>query len=182
MTITGSTLALTPGTRQAPGTGPNTGPRTGRSSRYQDAADSARARAGDGYFAWLDHIWHAAACTRPIRLHGHVRHIDAATGELLRDIATDTMPDKVVYKPCGNRSASACPGCAETYRRDAYHLIRAGLIGGKGITPTVAAHPAVFVTLHRPVIRAGARPPGPPAHLHRQDPLPVPAAALPRPP
>ena len=150
MTITGSTLALTPGTRQAPGTGPNTGPRTGRSSRYQDAADSARARAGDGYFAWLDHIWHAAACTRPIRLHGHVRHIDAATGELLRDIATDTMPDKVVYKPCGNRSVSACPGCAETYRRDAYHLIRAGLTGGKGITPTVAAHPAIFVTLTAP--------------------------------
>ena len=70
MTITGSMLALAPGTRQGPGTGANTGPRPDRSSSYQYAADSAQARAGDGYFTWLDHIWHAAACTRPIRLRG----------------------------------------------------------------------------------------------------------------
>jgi hypothetical protein len=143
-------LALMPGTRQGPGTGANTGPHHGRSPRYQGAADSAQARAGDGYFAWLDHIWHAAACTHPIRLHGRVKHIDPGTGELLHVIATDTMPDQAVYKPCGNRRTSACPGCAETYRRDAYHRIRAGLTGGKGITPAVAAHPAVFVTLTAP--------------------------------
>ena len=111
---------------------------------------TALARAGDGYFAWLDHIWHAAACTHPIRLRGQVQHIDPATGELLRTITTDTMPDQVIYKPCGNRRATTCPGCAETYRRDAYHLIRAGLIGGKGITPAVAAHPAVFATFTAP--------------------------------
>ena len=60
------------------------------------------------------------------------------------------MPDGVIYKPCGNRRATTCPGCAETYRRDAYHLIRAGLTGGKGITPEVATHPAVFVTFTAP--------------------------------
>jgi Replication initiator protein, pSAM2 len=60
------------------------------------------------------------------------------------------MPDGVIYKPCGNRRATTCPGCAETYRRDAYQLIRAGLIGGKGITPAVATHPAVFVTFTAP--------------------------------
>jgi hypothetical protein len=150
MTRTGSMLALMPGTRTAPGTGANTGPRTRSPTGYQDAADSALARAGDGYFAWLDHIWHAAACTRPIRLHGRIRHIDTATGELLSDISTDTMPDRAVYKPCGNRRTSVCPGCAETYRRDAYHLIRAGLIGGKGISPAVASHPAVFATFTAP--------------------------------
>ena len=105
------------------------------SSWFPFAADHALARAGDGYFTWLDHIWHAAACTRPIRLRGQVKHIDPATGELLRTVTTDTMPDQVMYKPCGNRRATTCPGCAETYRRDAYHLIRAGLTGGKGITP-----------------------------------------------
>jgi hypothetical protein len=135
VTNTGSMLALAPGTRQGPGRGANTGPRANRSSQYQYTADSALARAGDGYFAWLDHIWHAAACTRPIRLRGQVKHIDPATGELLRTVTTDTMPDQVMYKPCGNRRATSCPGCAETYRRDAYHLLRAGLIGGKGITP-----------------------------------------------
>jgi hypothetical protein len=105
-------------------------------TQFSPAADSAFARAADGdYGRWLDHIWHAAACIRPVKLRGHVRHIDLATGELLRDVATSRLPDQVIYKPCGNRRASTCPGCAETYRRDAYHLIRAGLIGGKGITP-----------------------------------------------
>jgi hypothetical protein len=150
VTRTGSMLALVPGTPQGPGTGANTGLRPGRSSQYQDAAASALARAGDGYFAWLDHIWHVAACTRPVRLHGHIKHIDPATGELLHAVPTDKLPDQAIYKPCGNRRATTCPGCAETYRRDAYHLIRAGLIGGKGIIPTVATHPAVFVTLTAP--------------------------------
>jgi hypothetical protein len=103
-----------------------------------------------GYQAWLDHIWPAAACTRPIRLRGDIKHIDAATGELLRTIPTIGMPDGSIYKACGNRRATTCPGCAETYRRDAYHLLRAGLIGGKGITPAVATHPAVFVTFTAP--------------------------------
>jgi hypothetical protein len=150
VTRTGSMLALVPGTSQGPGTGANTGPRPGRSSRYQDTAASALARAGEGYFAWLDHIWHAAACTHPVRLYGRIKHIDPATGELLHTVPTDKLPDQAIYKPCGNRRATTCPGCAETYRRDAYHLIRAGLIGGKGITPAVATHPAVFATLTAP--------------------------------
>jgi hypothetical protein len=37
-----------------------------------------------------------------------------------------------------------CPACAETYRRDTYQLIRAGLTGGKGVPETVATHPCVF--------------------------------------
>ena len=43
------------------------------------------------------------------------------------------MPDGVIYKSCGNRRASVCPHCAEVYRRDAFQLIRAGMIGGKGV-------------------------------------------------
>src|SRR5690348_16133530 len=46
------------------------------------------------YDAWLDHIWPAAACTRPIRLHGQISHVHLATGELLRTIPTDEMPDR----------------------------------------------------------------------------------------
>ena len=158
-------LALLPGTRQAPGTGANTGPRPPRTEHdYRQSCScpacvlhfqfaDERVFAGlhsAGYKAWLDHIWPAAACTRPIRLRGDIRHIDPATGELLRTIPTLGMPDGVIYKPCGNRRATTCPGCAETYRRDAYHLIRAGLTGGKGITPEVATHPAVFVTFTAP--------------------------------
>jgi hypothetical protein len=103
-----------------------------------------------GYDAWLDHIWHAAACTRPVRLRGDIRHIDPATGELLRTVPTLGMPDGVIYKSCGNRRVTTCPGCAETYRRDAFQLIRAGLVGGKGVTPAVASHPVIFVTFTAP--------------------------------
>ena len=158
-------LALMPGTRQGPGTGATTGPRPPRTEHeyrqscscpacvlhFQFADERVFAeRHSAGYQAWLGHVWSAAACTRPVRLRGDIRHIDPATGELLRTIPTLGMPDGVIYKPCGNRRATTCPGCAETYRRDAYHLIRAGLTGGKGITPDVATHPAVFVTFTAP--------------------------------
>ena len=77
MTITGPALALAPGPSRGPGTGANTG-------RYihPELADERvfAARHYAGYHAWLDHVWSAAACTRPVRLHGAIRHIDAATG------------------------------------------------------------------------------------------------------
>ena len=53
-------------------------------------------------------------------------------------------------KACGNRRASVCPACAETYRRDAWRLIAAGLRGGKGMPETVREHPRLFVTFTAP--------------------------------
>ncbi len=169
MTRPGPVLALVPGTHQAPGTGANTddGPYVPRRDIY--ARDSAFARARDGYLtklgndllpassidpdaytAWLDHIWPAAACTHPVRLHGDIHRVDPRTGEILSTIHTSALPDGIIYKACGNRRASACPACAETYRRDAFQLIRSGLVGGKGIPPSVATHPAVFATFTAP--------------------------------
>jgi hypothetical protein len=104
----------------------------------------------DAYDAWLAHVWSAAPCSHPVQLTGHVRYADPATGEVTGTIATDDLPDQVIYKPCGNRRASTCPGCAEVYRRDAFHLIRAGLAGGKGMPESVAAHPLVFATFTAP--------------------------------
>jgi hypothetical protein len=165
VTRTGPVLALAPGPCQGPGTGANTGSPAGKRQHeyrasctcpacvFRSQLTDERAFAAlhhSGYDPWLDHVWHAAACSRPVRLRGEFRHIDTATGELLYTIPTIGMPDMVIYKPCGNRRTSVCPGCAETYRRDAYHLIRAGLAGGKGITPEVATHPAVFATFTAP--------------------------------
>ena len=193
---TGPVLALAPGTPHGPGTGANTGPRPGRSRHPYRKSCSCPACVlhfqftderifaalhHAGYNAWLGHVWHAAACTRPIKLRGDIRHIDPATGELLRTIPTLGMPDGVIYKPCGNRRATICPGCAEAYRRDAYQLIRAGLVGGKGI-PRRRHPPGPVRHVHRPVLRARPRPAGPHPHLRRQDPLHLPAAALPCPP
>jgi hypothetical protein len=109
-----------------------------------------RAATEPDYFAWLSHVWPAAGCTRPIRLVGETMTVDTATGRLLAHARTADMPDGVIYKPCGNRRAAACPSCARTYQRDAYQLIRAGIVGGKGIPTTVAMHHSVFVTLVAP--------------------------------
>ena len=80
--------------------------------------------------------------------------------------ARDTEPDGILRKACGNRREAVCPPCAERYRQDAYHLISAGLRGGKGVPDTVAEHPAVFVTLTAPsfgVVHTRAARPGRPA-------------------
>ena len=163
MTPPGLMLAPAPGPDHGPGTGANT------QAAHLFAPASAFARARDGYWttrngqhvaascvdphaydAWLDHIWPAAGCTHPIRLGGHIHRVDPATGEITSTLPASALPDGIIYKACGNRRTSACPSCAETYRRDAFQLIRAGLVGGKGIPEHVATHPAVFATFTAP--------------------------------
>jgi hypothetical protein len=109
----------------------------------------SRASAGSDYFGWIDHVASAAGCSHPIRLAGRVTTRDI-TGAMMTSLATDNMPDGVIYKNCGNRRASVCPSCSVTYRRDAYQLIRAGLVGGKGVPATVSDHSAVFATFTAP--------------------------------
>jgi hypothetical protein len=123
---------------------------TSPTGRLEIETIPASASRPDAYGTWLDHVWPSASCAHPVRLHGTVSHLDAGTGEIRSVISTGDLPDGVIYKPCGNRRATACPGCAETYRRDAYQLIRAGLAGGKGVSPSVASHPAVFATFTAP--------------------------------
>ncbi|MET8865834.1 replication initiator [Nonomuraea sp. NPDC004580] len=102
------------------------------------------------YSAWLGHVESAAACTQPVRLHGNLATIDTRTGEVLTVRHTSALPDGVIYKACGNRRHTVCPSCATTYQHDAYHLVRAGLVGGKTVPDTVRTHPAVFATLTAP--------------------------------
>src|SRR3712207_5079734 len=109
-------------------------------------------RAGSpDHHRWLAHTAATRGCVRPVRLTGHLHTVERATGRVLDTRHTTTsMPDGVLYVPCGDRRASVCPACAETYRADTYQLIRAGLIGGKGVPDTVAQHPVVFVTFTAP--------------------------------
>src|SRR5262245_12645596 len=111
---------------------------------YQRATNTA------DYFGWLDHVTSAAGCSHPIRLAGRVTTRDTTTGAITTTLSTEDMPDGVIYKNCGNRRAAVCPSCSVTYRRDAYQLIRAGLVGGKGVPTTVADHSAVFATFTAP--------------------------------
>ncbi|MFI6599124.1 replication initiator [Nonomuraea sp. NPDC050536] len=102
------------------------------------------------YDRWAAQIHATGSCRQPIHLRGKVEHWDAATGALLHRYTTRNEPDGVLRLPCKTRRASRCPACAEIYRADTYHLIRAGLIGGKGVPDTVTAHPTLFVTLTAP--------------------------------
>jgi hypothetical protein len=124
---------------------------TGPRARPRALDDELLDRAGrDDYQQWLSTALAAGGCVRPIRLRGILRDIDTATGEVTRSLNTESLPDKAIYVPCGDRRASVCPPCAETYRADTYQLIRAGLAGGKGMPESVAIHPCVFATFTAP--------------------------------
>ena len=122
---------------------------TGASRRTLHAQLLERA-SRDDYQHWLTTALAAGGCVRPIRLRGTIRDLDAATGEIISSLDTGDTPDKVIYLSCGDRRASVCPPCAETYRADTYQLIRSGLAGGKGVPESVAVHPCVFATLTAP--------------------------------
>jgi hypothetical protein len=120
-------------------------------TRSADVRQQAIARAArPDYPAWLTHVKAASACTRPVRLAGTIATIEAATGRILAEVSTAGMPDGVIYKPCGNRRESVCPSCSRRYQHDAYHVVRSGLVGGKGVPEQVAHHPAVFPTFTAP--------------------------------
>ncbi len=110
----------------------------------------ARAADPDRYDRWSRLVASTGNCAHPIRLTGSVHRVDAATGEVRSSYDTAGEPDGVLLVACRNRRASVCPPCSETYRADTYQLIAAGLRGGKGTPPTVAAHPRVFLTLTAP--------------------------------
>ncbi|MEU5436158.1 replication initiator [Streptomyces sp. NPDC020719] len=107
-------------------------------------------------------------CAQPIRLDGHrtTHHLDTTTGEIgrvLHHLNSRDLPAGHLLVRCNNRRTTRCPACAETYRRDTYHLISSGLRGGKGIPEEVADHPRVFATFTAPSFgpvhnRPGERP------------------------
>jgi hypothetical protein len=101
-------------------------------------------------------------CRRPVRLCGEIDAVDVASGEVRTTFSTAGEPDETLLKCCGNRREAVCPTCAETYRRDAFQLVAAGLRGGKGVPETVVEHPVVFATLTAPSFG--------PVHSRRLDP------------
>jgi hypothetical protein len=105
------------------------------------------AETGGRYERWVER---ARGCKHPVRLRGVSREVDAGTGEVLREFASDGQPDGVILTPCGNRRAHVCGPCSEVYRGDAWQLVVSGLRGGKGVPESVATHPLVFATFTAP--------------------------------
>ncbi|GGZ84808.1 hypothetical protein GCM10010344_60280 [Streptomyces bluensis] len=94
-------------------------------------------------------------CTHPVRLDGHRTEyeVNQTTGEIgraLNHLDSTALPAGNLLVRCNNRRSTRCTACAETYRRDTYHLITAGLRGGKDTPEQVATHPRVFATFTAP--------------------------------
>ncbi|WNZ08687.1 replication initiator [Streptomyces sp. 11x1] len=110
---------------------------------------AALARYGD-LGAYARQIQRLGGCERPVRMEGHRLDVHAATGEIVREITDTDLPAGQLLIRCNNRRATRCAACAEVYRKDTFHLVTAGLSGGKGISPAVAQHPRVFATFTAP--------------------------------
>ncbi|MGW5970010.1 replication initiator [Streptomyces sp. NPDC055186] len=89
-------------------------------------------------------------CTRPVNLHGWTVTTDQTTKEVVRSYRSEDEPSGRLLTTCGNRRATRCPACSRIYAADTYHLIKAGLSGGKNVSDTVRDHPRAFVTLTAP--------------------------------
>ncbi|MEV0821574.1 replication initiator [Nonomuraea rubra] len=109
---------------------------------------------------WQSMVYATGGCAQPVRLHGERYTLDSKTGEVLDVYRTADEPTGFLLTACGNRRASRCPACSAVYKDDTYHLIIAGLRGGKGVPEEVSQHPRVFVTFTAPSFGA--------VHAHRQ--------------
>ncbi|MDP9793713.1 hypothetical protein J2S43_002225 [Catenuloplanes nepalensis] len=105
-------------------------------------------------------------CEHPIRMAGTGLLVDAGTGRILHRHTSD---GPAIMVRCRNRRASICRPCSALYRLDAYHLITAGLRGGKDTPADVSGRPRLFVTLTAPSfgpVHRGPAGDGTPRHCH----------------
>ncbi|MBW0103219.1 replication initiator [Pseudonocardia sp. KRD291] len=110
----------------------------------QTDVDLSHLLRSDDFQDWRREVTAIGGCAAPIHLTGSSRIHDRDTGAVLAERDGD------ILAPCGNRRASVCPACSDRYASDAYHLIRAGMAGGKGVPDTAVEHPRAFVTLTAP--------------------------------
>ncbi|WP_326798581.1 replication initiation protein [Streptomyces sp. NBC_01808] len=123
---------------------------SGRSTPLPAGVMALVARASEpGFEAWRRNIVRLGGCTNPVHLVGNATVVDTGTGEALLSYAPEVDGGRILIA-CGNRRATVCPACAQIYRADTYQLVRAGLVGGKGVEETVGGHPRVFATLTAP--------------------------------
>ena len=98
---------------------------------------------------WQQAVRRIGGCQHPVHMTGPVRLIDGGTGEIVRELGTGGEGHRWMM-PCGNRRKRRCEPCSRVYQADAWHLVRAGLTGGKGVDNSVSRHPRAFLTLTAP--------------------------------
>ncbi|MFJ8723592.1 replication initiator [Streptomyces sp. NPDC093269] len=99
---------------------------------------------------WLEQVTATGGCAHPIHLSGSTTALDRTTGEILHRYDTRDEPGERLLVRCRNRRATVCPACSRLYAGDTYHLVRAGLFGGKNVPHSVRHRPRLFVTLTAP--------------------------------
>ncbi|MFJ3770557.1 replication initiator [Streptomyces sp. NPDC090075] len=99
---------------------------------------------------WLEQITATGGCAHPVHLTGSTTTLNGTTGEILHHYDTRTEPGERLLVRCCNRRATICPACSRLHAGDTYHLVRAGLLGGKNVPATVRQRPRLFVTLTAP--------------------------------
>ncbi|MFF1676855.1 replication initiator [Streptomyces sp. NPDC058256] len=123
--------------------------------------DAIRIAQDPKFARWLEQITATGGCAHPVHLSGSTTTHDTATGEILHHYDTRTEPGERLLVRCRNRRSTVCAPCSRLHAGDTYHLIRAGLLGGKNVPTTVRDRPRLFATLTAPsfgpVHRAGER-------------------------
>ncbi len=89
-------------------------------------------------------------CRHPVAIAGSSLLVERGTGRIVDRLDTATTHNRVVGLRCRSRRASVCPACSALYKLDAYHLIAAGLHGGKDTPAQVADRPRLFATVTAP--------------------------------
>jgi hypothetical protein len=105
---------------------------------------------GDNFDRVTEQVHALRGCTRPVNLVGHTTTRSASARTVVRSYTTADEPTGRLLTTCGNRRSSRCPSCSRVYAADTYHLVKAGLSGGKNVPDTVRTHPRVFATLTAP--------------------------------
>ncbi|MDX3671254.1 plasmid replication initiator protein [Streptomyces europaeiscabiei] len=121
--------------------------------------DAIRLAQDPRFARWIEQITATGGCAHPVHLTGSTTTLDGTTSEIVHHYDTRTEPGERLLVRCRNRRASVCPACSRLHAGDTFHLVRAGLTGGKNIPATVRHRPRLFVTLTAPsfgpVHRAG---------------------------
>ncbi len=110
-------------------------------------------------------------CSRPVRLMGSTTRYRRSTGEVIEHYSSAQELDGITWVRCGDRREARCESCSREYKGDAWHLLSAGLTGGKGAPPAVVERPSLFATLTPPSFGpVHGRRQGKPCRARRGDP------------
>ncbi|MFD0507323.1 replication initiator [Streptomyces chiangmaiensis] len=112
--------------------------------------DAIRVAQDPQFPRWLEQITATGGCSHPVHLSGSTITLDGTTGEILHHYDTRSEPGERLLVRCRNRRVTVCPACSRLHAGDTFHLVRAGLLGGKNVPATVRHRPRLFVTLTAP--------------------------------